>query len=311
MLENISIAQNEIAQWIQKSPEELQQQASQLLPEQVSLIIASLIESAPDKGQKKINALLVGLPHETFEKFLLATTPATLASIQQEAFGEPLQHQLTITCHQQKKRVLNVLDQLELVEKEIKTFSTENFNQDIYESVIGNIKNIKSLTELHFLLSKRVLQLSWNTNRIDLITKLGQEKESWEKLIKMIIGYPRTLVSDPTGIYKKLEIQLNFIYGKDNEKDKDLALLRDDDPAIEGLFNLNCWSEQDYWRLGLLPQISDENQLQHLSLYEQEEILTCVQKNLNQMGLHTIRDLKFAQIFTYKALTDYLEKHRV
>lgn len=310
MLENVSVNQNEMAQLFVKSPEELQRDAAFLSPEQIALLIAFLYENEVDKGQKKMNALLVGMPHEHFEKFLLAAAPSILAHIQQESFGEPLQHQLTLTCHQQKKAVLGIMDHIEIVENEIKTFSPEHFSQELLEMVLGSIKYIRSQIEQYFLLTKRALQLSWNTNRIDLITKLGQEKENWEKMLKMLIGYPRTLVSDPTGLYLILEKQLNFIYGKDNDGDKDIALLRDDDPAIEGLFNLNCWSPQDYWRLGLLPQVSDESKLNHLPANEQEEILNSVQKNLNRIGLNTIRDLKYYQIYTHNALIEFITKHK-
>ena len=125
-----------------------------------------------------------------------------------------------------------------------------------------------------------------------------------------MIGFPGNDYILPKGLYAKFEEKLNTIYSGFNHGEG----LLDEDPAIEALANLSIWYLQDYWELGLLPEISNIQQLdldpKHYNESERSDfkadLFLKVRKNLESKGLKTVFDLKSNQIFSKGMLKNYL-----
>src|SRR5262249_20909592 len=99
-------------------------------------------------------------------------------------------------------------------------------------------------------------------------------------------------------------------YGAPN----DASSVNDDEPALEALVKLSLWYPQDYWQVGLLPQVTDPQLFEREGEISPEQrqallerLLEMARANLEKVGLHTAKDLKLAGICSQATLQEYLE----
>jgi hypothetical protein len=160
--------------------------------------------------------------------------------------------------------------------------------------------------------------LAWNSDRLDLIEKLSQAKEAFQKILYSTIGHPKSVSAPATGFYAKLQEKVFGIFGNPANAE-DVDALNDDDPAIEGLAKFSVWYLKDYWKIGLLPSIRDPNTFDKLAGMEgteeahhlKAELLSQVKENLHRIGLNTVGDLKKMGIFSQKILQEYIATHHL
>lgn len=258
----------------------------------------------------KISPILVGLRHDIFNQMLLEIDPPSLLALQQEACTEPLQHQLTVFSHQEINRLEILTENLRELELQIEFINLENISNVLMDDFLKEIKKIAEEVTSELCKINQALSLAWNTHREDLIDSLSFQKECWSKYEKLVIGFPRNDYTLPKGLYAKLEEKLNTIFSGPNHGEG----LRDEDPAIEALAKLSIWYLQDYWEIGLLPEVNDIQQLDLDPKKHSEgersdfkaELFLKVRKNLESKGLKTVFDLKSNQIFSKEMLKNYL-----
>jgi len=267
-------------------------------------------------SQRKISPLIVGMPHETFRSILDTITPHELALLQQEGYAEPIQHQLTLFTHDITFQLELFLEKLRSLEDAIDSLDPSSLSHHDIDTLQNNISLTgKEATEnIHRI--NNALAIGWNTNREDLIDALSFQKESWQKYDTYVIGSPQSGSQDPTGLYARLYAHLNIIF-TNPANPKDINGLKDEEPAIEALVKFSIWYLQDYWDLGLLPQVKALDQLdldpdKHSNRERVDyraSLFTQAQKNLEKLGLKNVSDLKKHQIFSREILQEYIQKN--
>lgn len=153
------------------------------------------------------------------------------------------------------------------------------------------------------------LFLSWQTNHADFIDKFSELKERYQHSLMSALGHPNDENQPSTGLYAKLNEKLYSVYWTP----PNYPISLEDGSALEGLSRLSIWSPADFFLLGLLPEISDIEQLDFVA-YEMEKGLIVqrkkfmleAKKNLEKLGLFTITDLKKNQIFSRRSLQEFL-----
>lgn len=263
------------------------------------------------EGRAKALSLLIGLSPSIFREILPLASERHLNFLKEEAAMEPIQHHLTILTHQLSNEIVQSIEAAKNIEREISQLNPLLMNNQ-------NILNIKEKiltlsTECRLLIEEidLALLITWNSNRTDLIEKLSHIKENYIKYNATILGY----ADEPSGLYEKLETQLNRIYGNPRDPN-DIEAFEDDEPVMEALSKFGFWYLEDYWKAGLLPGISSIDQLdlelkssdKERILYR-EKLLSLAQKSLANIGLITVKDLKKAHIISLETLHDYIVQH--
>ena len=164
--------------------------------------------------------------------------------------------------------------------------------------------------------ANKALAIAWNTNRLDLIESFSKVKDSCQKYTAYGIGEPKTLRAAATGLYGKLDQSLFAVFG-DPKDPSDLEALKETEPAMEALVKFSVWYLKDYWEMGLLPSVTNQEDLdlnmeQHTETERaayREKLFNEVKKNLQKIGLFSVSDLKKAHIFSKKTLHEYIEEN--
>lgn len=267
---------------------------------------------------KKLSPLLVGIPHEIFRAITLLASQEQLRILKQLSMSEPLQHQITLHTHEITAKVLLLNHCYEKLNFRIEGLDVAQLEPNERQQLWQEVCRLSE--EYHELMHECsiVLLFAWNTDRSDLIDQLTIAKEKCHRVCRFGVGFPATGREKASGMFKRLDEKLFSVYG--NTKDPaDIEALADDEAASEGLAKFSIWYVQDYWELGLLPNIRtvQELDLSPAKFSEKERInhrnllLRQVQENLAQLGLETVADLKKAWIFSKKSFIHYLESHRV
>jgi hypothetical protein len=267
---------------------------------------------------KKFSPLLVGMAHETFRKLLLQATQEQLKLLKHQGMSEPLQHQITLYSHEITAKVTVLNHVYEKLNFRIEGIDVANFES---EERIELWQDICRLSESYHELMHEcsvVLLFAWNTERSDLIDQLTISKEKCHRVCRFSVGFPTTGREKSSGMFKLLDEKLFAVYGN-TKNPADFEALSDDENAMEGLAKFSIWYVQDYWDLGLLPNIGSQAELDlDSNKYSEKErvsyrnqLLRQVQENLAQLGLETVLDLKKAWIYSRKSLIHYLELHKV
>ncbi len=256
--------------------------------------------------QWKISPILAGLPQEVFSEALMNASPAQLEAFKHESATEPFQYQLILTCSEFGRRMEELDKMTASIENEIRQLDTTNIGREDLKPIL---KEIDKLAKAHEdLLAKidRALSLAWNTERKELINRLGVAKEHCHRLLTTAVGH----AMPQTGLYAILQTHLNKIY---TDVDQESQVLQDEDPAIEALVRFAVWDLNDYALIGLLPEISNLELLKLGAEHSEQErleqhrkILQIVRRHLKEYGLATVKDLKQAGIFSKKSLREYL-----
>jgi hypothetical protein len=265
----------------------------------------------------KLSPIIVGMSSQVFNQILISVSPSQLQVLKQEGVTEPIQHHLAVLCNEITAYNNHLIDTINGFRDDMQALHADSLGF----VDLGRFKlYIEQLIEgCQLALDKldRALSIAWNTDRSDLIEKLSTVKEHCQKVLLFEIGHPRNDIESATGLYYVLEQQLNVVYG--NAKDpKDIQALHDEDPAIDALIKFSVWYLQDYYELGLLPEITDKTQLELDSQYHTEQervdfrrrLFQSARLSLNMIGLNTVGDLKRAGIFSKTTLAEYIKQHQ-
>lgn len=266
---------------------------------------------------KKLSPLFVGMNHDTFRSIVLMSSQEQLRRLKLQSMSEPMQHQISLYTHEINNRVLELSHRYEKL-----NFRIEGIDASAMEpsEPVQLWQEICRLSEAYHELMHEcavVLLFAWNTERSDLIDHLTIAKEKCHRTCRFGVGFPNNGRDKVSGMFKRLDEKLFTVYG--DIKNPDSEMLSDDESVMEGLSKFSIWYVQDYWELGLLPNIYSikELDLDAQKFSEKERVnyrntlLRQVQENLAQLGLETVADLKKAWIYSRKSFIHYLELHKV
>lgn len=267
--------------------------------------ILTIVDRCQDKD--KLGPLFVGMNHSFFLEVLMNATPDQLAILKHESITEPIQHHLTLLIHEFLLIFASAEAQLKALENEIAGIDLKQISGHEILEYREKIKHFELYH--HHLLEKinRCLAIAWNTNRQDLIEKFNVIKDQCQKVLKYLIGQPKTDSEQSVGLYGSLEKLLDSVYA-DPDHPESVESLKDSEPAIEALVKLSVWYLQDYWEIGLLPAVQTREELSRPEI--REKLFHDVENNLSKLGLHRVMDLKEANIYSKKTLIDYIYENR-
>lgn len=280
------------------------------------LFLLETLKNEPDH-HKHLSSILVGLPQPVFLSILRSASAPQMATLQNEGLSEAIQHHLTIYHHEMTKKVEQELLILEALPIEIQTLDTRYLNRQDVEKVEEKINRSQlSFSEITENIN-RALLLAWNTNRIDLIERLSYLKEQCLRVQTLEIGSARNKRTPPSGLFLILENHLSTVFDN-SENRNEMQPLEDDDPAIEALARFSLWYLEDYWKIGLLPNITDEKALsldsksysEKQCLEHREELVRQIYENLQNLCLVTVQDLKAAGIYSKNMLKTYIADNK-
>jgi hypothetical protein len=263
----------------------------------------------------KLNALLVGIKPDTFFEVIASSNNKELEVLKQESVSEPIHFHLLL-FHNKMLELINELDQFILgMSEEILKLDTNEMGMEDITPIKQKIEELLKPYQSAISIIDKALSIAWNTDRADLIEKLSSLKERCQRSINVAIGNPGINSHKAIGLYGELEDKLFAVYGKNIMEET----LLDTDPAIEALAKLSIWYLQDYYSIGLLPKIASAEDLEldpashseHEILEQRRKLFIEANKELERLGLVTVKDLKNAGIFSKKSLEDYLQKKEV
>lgn len=222
---------------------------------------------------------------------------------------EPLQHHLLLFVHEIKHSYEVLQSQFISLHRKIQQLPVSELNTQELQELQADIADLQQ--NIHQICSKieNALSLAWNTNSAELIEILSGYRERYERFLFSSIGQPLNHAK-ASGIYLELENKLHSVFEANPEEDQAEAL-EDNEPAIEALARLGIWYVEDYWRLGLLPKVSDPEELLLPLLGGNAELLEKyrkeVERHLAHIGLKTVKDLKQHHVVSQALLRDFLK----
>ncbi len=280
-----------------------------ITPQQTAELLESCADAEP-LVRDRMQFILVGLRQPFFEVLLHQVSNVQLSVLRSLGNTESLQHHLTLLVHELARQAEEYALGLEDLERRIDSYDVHSVRQADIDDFLHQLQHASSyfLEGLHTIDTS--LGLAWNTTRQDLIERLTQLKESWQRYLQFGIGRPGSKDRPATALYQKLEQRLSGIFGNEER-------LADNDPAIEGLAALSLWVLEDYWQMGLLPKIANTTDLEldpnthsekECALYK-ERLTATAQENLQAVGLKTVGDLKREHIYSSNMLKRYVQHH--
>ncbi len=161
----------------------------------------------------------------------------------------------------------------------------------------------KELTDLHNQLQRfrqlaaPTVRLAWNTGRQELVDKCSHLRESVERDELHLFG-EESHGSQKETLLTKMRSKLYSAFGATQE---------DSEPILDALTAFSIWAIKDYWQLGLLPKITNE---EDLGIDDTTRLFDTAKNNLEKIGLKTLKDLKERSIFSRKCLLEYISRNR-
>lgn len=264
----------------------------------------------------KIPPLLVGMDFNVFMDVLLEIPEDLLSILQEEGCTEPLQHQLTLFCHELVQELNLFSKNLIRLEAHIDSFDTKNINHENMLSTHEEIKKWEEFANANLKRIKNALAIAWNTSRPDIIDTLSFQKESWLKYNTLVVGFPREYDKPASGLYARFESRLDTVFSNPDDPN-DIEALQDDEPAVEALVKFSLWYLHDYWEIGLLPNIENISELDldpagHSDRERADyrsKLFNEAQANLENFGLKTVKDLKAKKIYSKEMLQEFLKRN--
>lgn len=263
---------------------------------------------------KKLLPILIGMTSETFLHMIKEAREQEIFLLKQESMTEPIQHHLSMICHELTNKLTEITQQLKAFEKEIEFLDLEAFNRTHLQMMLEKIEEFSQFFQIASDDTSRFLSIAWNTNRIDLIEKLNTIKENCQNTLSFI-GHPKNHCLKASGLFAKLENKIHSIYG-DPDNPKDMEAMKNEELAIDAIVKFSIWDLHDYWEIGLLPKIENPKEIEFTTKFKKEkkefyeELLVLAQTNLEKIGLATVQDLKQANIFSKKTLEEYIKDHQ-
>jgi hypothetical protein len=260
----------------------------------------------------KLSGLFTAIPPTIFKDLLIQSPPNELAFLREEAFTEAIQHNLSLITNELSNQFEDFCKKITLAEIKIAeidlTCLDKNEITAIYHSMDNFHKEGKNILDL----SSKALALAWNANRLDLIQELGKIKELCQKCLLTTVGYQSDNETTASGLFYTLEQKIDQLFS-DKDSNGNINLMDNSTPALEALVKFSVWYIRDYCDIGLLPQIQssecqgNEDEEGH-NLKNREQLFITAEKNLTDLGLRTLADLKAAHIYSKKALIEYIQK---
>jgi len=276
-----------------------------------------LIAASLKVDQSKLLPLFVGLLPANFRDLLVDSNEEIIEGLKRLAAAEPIQHHLTLLSFELHSEMKDYFNNLEAKAYEIDGLFPKDLDLKEINDTFHGIERLVSEGEKICGETRNALAITWCTNRTDLIEQLSSIKESCQRSLIQTIGNAKNLSHHASGLWGQLERRLGSVFDEDSVKTSVDSLI-DEEPAIEGLSKFSIWYPQDYWELGLLRDIEDKRQFEFNSrklndsesIKYRERLASKVQKNLECLGLKTVRDLKNAHIYSKRALLDFIAINR-
>lgn len=242
-----------------------------------------ILERQKKASPRSLSSLFRGFSEDTVKGILADAGDNLLSLLYPCVHEEPLLHQLTIFGHAAEKTLTEIFQQTVRFRVELEALNLPTFSE--IEPFFMQLSELESYITFLSSALQNALRLAWQSDRQQLVALLSPLKENAERLAQQTIGRKKDGLKNATGLYLKLEEQLSAIYDK----------LKDTDPSIEALAVLGIVYLEDFQAVGLANKTSAANTLQQ------------VQHTLDQLGLHTVADVKANRIFSRQTLQDYIK----
>lgn len=280
----------------------------------LSQLIEFLDFAAVNKDQAwKLFPIFITIPHPLFSQMLLDMPEKRKEQLQLLCTAEPLQHHLLMYSHELTDLFDNLFNSYLLLEEEILTLESTELSSEELAAVQRNIGELREKVNLTRSKIENALSLAWNAGNSDLIEMLSNSRERYERFLFTTVGHPASQSAQATGLYQTLENRLTAVFGENNRGDN-FEALKDNEPAIEALARLSLWYIEDYWKIGLLPDVVDPEELSLPALSRNTQLPAYYQKkviqNLKLIGLKTVKDFKRNHIVSQSILKDYIATHQ-
>lgn len=247
--------------------------------------------------QPKLSPLFVGMRREVFNHLLVSASKEQLATLKHESVTEPVQHHLTLLCHELTTELAYVDKAVDAFEQKLDSMDLARLN---WADIVANLDEIGALaSRVNDIQSKckPAIILAWNNSRVDLIDKLSKLREQAQRYRKLVIGYPAKEEIPSSGMYEKLSEKLRGVFGPEQD---------DNEPAMEAMAKFSVWYLKDYCEIGLIPEVAQE---QELNQAQRDALFVKVKENLDKIGLKTLGDLKARAIYSKLCLKEYISQH--
>jgi hypothetical protein len=272
-----------------------------------SLFANYLLESISNGDiamQKRLSPLLVGMNPSVFAETLWQADDKQISVLKDEASTEPLQHHIGLLAQDLGAILDDGQKKLDSLYHQIQELPLTNLDTEKLKSFDNEAERLCNITFVPQQIINKALAIAWNTSRIDLITKLSSLNEHFHKYACHFNEPSANSSSGTINLHTALKDKLNSVF---TEK------ANDDDAAIDALAHLSIWYIQDYWEIGLLPNVSN---IEHLLASGNNAnslkgtLFETAKSNLEKIGLTTLKDLKEAHIYSKKALKEFIaSKH--
>jgi hypothetical protein len=230
------------------------------------------LAKSPSSYAEKVAPILSGLP---LSHFVILSQEATFKPYVQM---EVLQHKIHLLVGTFREELKISQSKIDPLNREIEALSLPldpiNSSQKGIQSAIQ-----ENQTTLHLL--NHILELSWLSERVDLIQALSALKEGFIYLLNRLLSLQATLLN----------------------RSKSILGSQDDASNLEALASLGFLYLEDFQKF--LHLLGEKNEGK-----PEEEILNLISSRLNTMGLASIKDFKEHELFTKERLFAYLNKMR-
>jgi hypothetical protein len=279
--------------------QELESIGKTLDSEQFIALLDAISEHA-HKFNGKLSPILVGISPLIFEKSLAFMTPKHVEALRHEAAAAPLQHLLTLLAHEYETLWVDISIVRAKLLKLIGRMDLESVTRQELNDIKDETDNKENFINERLDKINVALALAWNSSRVDLVERFSLLKENFISITDL-----------KQQVEEKLKHHLDTVFGN---PEKEIEAVSDDDPAIEGLAKFSLWYPEDYWEIGLLPEIQTREELypngDSSSEERTKELMSEVTVNLARIGLRNVSDLKMMQIFSKKLLQEFIADNR-
>lgn len=271
-------------------------------------------EDVSVESTNKIPSLFTDISTQTFTEVLKQASEIHMAVLKKYAIAESLQYQLLLFCHGSAERLGGLERELISIEEEIADLDPNETGIKEKEAIEKRIHSLALQEQDYIKVMDKALAIAWNCERLDLIDCLSNAKERHQKVLLNLL---KNDINAETNLYKILERHLHAIYGQPSNP-ADIQALKDEDPSIEALAKFGIWYLEDYFAIGLLPEVNELSQLElSPSHYKEEEriahrrlLFQSARKELERLGLTTVSDLKKASIFSKRSLHEWIQMRK-
>lgn len=279
------------------------------------LSLLSMFKTSNGMINEKLSPLLVGMPKEVFAFVLRQANPDQLQILQNAGSIEPMQHHLTMLSHNLNGNLSDFAHEFSLLEEITQKMDINDIG---FEDIVKMTKRIEMLRVAYHLLNEmteRGLAIAWHTDRSDLIEKYNTIRSICHKNTLEIGSRGDGHATKPTGLFLQFGNRIMSVFGNPDDP-HDVEALQNDEPAIEALAKFSVWYLEDFYEVGLLPEINTPDQLdldpkthseQERAAYR-NDLIQQARQNLEQLGIKTVADLKINAIFSKITLQEFINR---